>query len=80
MSLSIYVCLVTSNPLSPWAKTVLTLFTAVKTLLPIKFFLSPSLNSRASYFPVEAPDGTAALKRPCYVITSASTVGFPLES
>lgn len=43
-------------------------------------FLSPSLSSRASYIPVEAPDGTAALNTPFEVTTSASTVGFPLES
>ena len=29
---------------------------------------------------MEAPEGTAALKVPLSVITSASTVGFPLES
>jgi hypothetical protein len=27
--------------------------------------------------PVEAPDGTAARKRPCAVCTSTSTVGLP---
>jgi hypothetical protein len=32
-------------------------------------------------FPVDAPDGTAALpKTPLSVITSTSIVGFPLES
>ena len=41
----------------------------------------PSRNSTASCSPVEAPDGTAALpKIPFSVITSTSTVGFPLES
>ena len=43
--------------------------------------LSASLNSTASYLPVEAPDGTAARpKAPDSVTTSTSTVGFPLES
>jgi hypothetical protein len=40
-----------------------------------------SLNSRASYTPVDAPLGTAALKTyPSVKMTSASTVGLPLES
>lgn len=30
--------------------------------------------------PVEAPEGTAALKTPSSVVTSASTVGLPRES
>lgn len=33
-----------------------------------------------SVVPVEAPDGTAALKRPLEVVRSTSTVGFPRES
>ncbi|EKD57575.1 MAG: hypothetical protein ACD_57C00227G0001 [uncultured bacterium] len=43
--------------------------------------MSPSLNSIASYVPVDAPDGTAA--RPMILpskTTSVSIVGFPLES
>ena len=43
--------------------------------------MSPSLNSRASNTPVEAPEG--AVPRPIVPstrYTSASTVGFPLES
>jgi len=41
----------------------------------------PSRNSTASCSPVEAPEGTAALpKTPFSVVTSTSTVGFPLES
>ena len=41
----------------------------------------PSLNSTASFSPVDAPDGTDALpKLLSSVITSTSTVGFPLES
>ena len=60
---------------------VLTLFTAFVTLLPRYFSLSPSLNSTASYIPVDAPDGTAALPTmPLSKITSTSTVGLPLES
>ena len=43
--------------------------------------LSQSLNSRASWTQVDAPDGTSAL---CIVqsdkVSSTSTVGFPLES
>jgi len=59
---------------------LLTLSTALRVPFPAYLFLSPSLNSRASYIPVEAPDGTAALKTPFEVVTSASTVGKPLES
>ena len=41
----------------------------------------PSLNSTASFSPVDAPDGTDALpKLLSSVITSTSTVGFPRES
>lgn len=39
-----------------------------------------SLNSNASYWPVDAPEGTMALNIPWLVWTSASTVGNPLES
>ena len=42
--------------------------------------LSASLSSTASYTPVLAPLGTAALKLPLCVSTSHSTVGLPLES
>ena len=53
---------------------------ALETPLPI-YFLPPSLNSTASCSPVDAPDGTAALPiEPDSVMTSTSTVGFPLES
>ena len=55
--------------------------TAFKTLFPLYNNGFSSLNSTASYFPVDAPDGTAALpKEPSVKVTSASTVGFPLES
>lgn len=62
------------------AMTLLTLPTALVTPLPSHFDLSPSLNSNASWTPVEAPDGTIALKRPLSVVNSTSTVGLPLES
>jgi len=39
--------------------------------------LSSSLSSRASWMPVEAPEGTAALKSPLSVVRSTSTVGLP---
>ena len=58
-----------------------TLSTACNTPLPRYMLLSPSLNSAASWIPVLAPEGTAALpKPPSSVNTSASTVGFPRES
>ena len=61
--------------------SVFTLFTAFKTPFPKYLPLSSSLNSTASWLPVEAPDGTAALPfAPHSSITSTSTVGFPLES
>ncbi len=47
-----------------------TLEIAFDTPLPIYKFLSLSLNYKASYFPVEAPDGTAALNTPKEVYTS----------
>jgi len=55
--------------------------TAFKTPFPSYLFLSPSRNSIASLSPVDAPLGTAArVKTPLSSITSASTVGLPLES
>ena len=54
---------------------------AFKTPLPKNLFSSPSLNSNASYFPVEAPLGTEA--SPTLPLSSnifTSTVGFPRES
>ncbi|ODV76074.1 uncharacterized protein CYBJADRAFT_119043, partial [Cyberlindnera jadinii NRRL Y-1542] len=58
----------------------LTLATAFKTPLPSHLDLSPSLSSRASCTPVEAPDGTMDLKVPFSVVSSTSTVGLPRES
>ena len=54
--------------------------TAFKVPLPL-YLSSPSRSSTASYIPVDAPDGTlAAPIVPSESITSALTVGFPLES
>lgn len=79
--LSIQVCLVTSNPFKAGERISFTLETALRQPLPRKRFASLSRSSSASYTPVEAPDGTAALKSlPSLVITSASTVGLPRES
>jgi len=51
----------------------------LKTDFPKYFSLLLSLNSTASYFPVDAPEGTAAVPlMPLEVMTSASTVVFPL--
>ncbi len=58
-----------------------TFLTAFSTPLPPYRDLSPSRNSIASYFPVEAPDGTAARPNaPFDKVRSTSTVGFPRES
>ena len=79
--LSILVWSLTSVPIRVLLISLFTLFTAFKTPLPLYLLLSLSLNSAASYSPVEAPDGTAALpKTPFSKKTSTSTVGFPLES
>ncbi len=60
---------------------VFTLFTAFKVPLPRYLAASLSLNSNASWTPVEAPDGTIALPVfPDAKVSSTSTVGFPLES
>ena len=62
--------------------SLLTLDTAFKTPLPLILFVSKSLNSNASNFPVDAPDGT--IPRNGYGIfsniISHSTVGLPLLS
>ncbi len=55
--------------------------TALSTPFPKYTPLSPSLSSTASCLPVDAPEGTEALPVTSFsVSTSASTVGFPLES
>ena len=57
------------------------MLTAFKVPLPKYLVLSPSLSSTASCTPVDAPEGTIALPTiPFSVVTSTSTVGFPLES
>ena len=55
----------------------LTFCTALRTPLPRKRLGSLSRSSKASYIPVEAPDGTAARKTPLGVVSSTSTVGLP---
>ena len=56
------------------------MFTAFNTPFP-QYLSSLSLSSNASLLPVDAPDGTAATALiPFSVVTSTSTVGFPLES
>ena len=67
-----------SLPSSAGASTLFTLAMALLTPLPMYWLLSPSRSSSASKMPVEAPDGTAARKRPpAAVCTSTSTVGLP---
>src|SRR5215831_13121397 len=59
----------------------LTFATALRTPLPPYRAGSPSLNSRASRSPVDAPEGTAARPNaPPSSVTSTSTVGLPRES
>ena len=58
----------------------LTLLTALLTDFPKYLELSLSLNSTASFIPVDAPEGTAALPIILPEKISTSTVGFPLES
>ena len=54
---------------------------AFLTLFPPRTFISPSLNSRASNFPVDAPEGTILLPTaPHSRVISTSTVGLALES
>ena len=61
--------------------TVFTFSTAFCTPLPRYLFLSLSLSSNASCSPVEAPLGAFPVPvRLSYSVTSASTVGLPLES
>ena len=54
--------------------------TAFFTPFPWYSFLTSSRSSRASWMPVDAPDGTAARKSPFSVVKSTSTVGLPRES
>ena len=49
--------------------------------MPLKRDLSPSRSSLASYFPVLAPEGTAAIPIvPSSSSTATSSVGLPRES
>src|SRR3989338_2282481 len=57
-----------------------TLLTAFKTPFPLYLDLSPSLNSKASWLPVDAPLGTIALAFAFSVKTLTLIGGFPLES
>mmetsp|Transcript_39509 Transcript_39509/g.86295 ORF Transcript_39509/g.86295 Transcript_39509/m.86295 type:complete len:262 (-) Transcript_39509:2664-3449(-) len=78
--LSMVTCCVASMPMICGPMTSRTFRTARRTPLPMAREASPSRNSRASYTPVDAPDGTAARKEPRDVQTSTSTVGTPRES
>src|SRR5438094_9136941 len=61
--------------------TLITLETAFRTPFPWNRFMSPSRNSKASWIPVDAPEGTVPRPLlPSLVQTSTSIVGFPLES
>ncbi len=80
INVSISLCNLESYPINSGFMILFTFSTAFKTPLPPNLF-SPSLNSTASWVPVEAPLGTMALPYPPpNVNTSTSTVGFPLES
>ena len=57
-----------------------TFSTAFMSPLPLYLALSPSLSSRASQVPVDAPDGAMAVILCPLTVSSASTVGLPLES
>ena len=70
-----------SIPIIASLMIVLIFSTAFVTPFPRYLDLSPSLNSRASNSPVDAPLGAVPLPTvPSTRYTSASTVGFPLES
>ena len=58
--LSIFLCFLTSLPFNLRAIFLFTLLTALRTPLP-SYLLPPSLNSKASCTPVEAPEGTEAV-------------------
>ena len=67
-----------SQPSKLSAIMVFTFLTAFKTPLPPYIFLLSSLNSTASWMPVLAPLGTAALPKCSFSVnTSTSTVGLP---
>lgn len=80
MRSSIFFWSISFIPSSFGAMMVFTFLTALRTPLPPNRFLSPSRNSCASCVPVDAPDGTDAVKIPESVCKSTSTVGLPRES
>ena len=70
-----------SSPVTASFIIVLIFSTAFNTPFPRYLDLSPSLSSSASNSPVDAPLGAVPLPTvPSERYTSASTVGFPLES
>ena len=70
-----------SSPVTASFIIVLIFSTAFNTPFPRYLDLSPSLSSSASNSPVDAPLGAVPLPTvPSARYTSASTVGFPLES
>ena len=70
-----------SSPVTASLITVLIFSTALSTPFPRYLDLSPSRSSSASNSPVDAPLGAVPLPTvPSARYTSASTVGFPLES
>ena len=78
---SIAACSRADMPAIAEAISVLTCSTAFRTPSPPYLLLSPSRSSTASYCPVLAPEGTAAMPTVRSAnTTSASTVGLPLES
>lgn len=77
-SLSISCWRVAEKPISFGAMTSVTFATACRTPLPPYRFGSPSRSSRASWAPVDAPEGTDALARaPPRSSTKAFNVGLP---
>merc|ERR1719197_589987 len=75
--LSISACFVGSKPISLGPMVSLIFLTAVRHPFPKYRPLSPSRSSRASYAPVDAPEGQPARNMPFSVKRSTSTVGFP---
>ena len=83
--LSIRICSRAFSPSKTLAIFSSIFFTACCTPRP-KYLVSPSLSSTASNCPVLAPEGTAAIPfvhlavSLSFTVTTAATVGFPLES
>ena len=69
-----------SCPINEGPNSFITLLTAFNTPFPLYLLLSPSLNSKASNSPVDAPEGTADMPVWPAAEISTSTVGKPLES